>query len=34
MPAFGHDGMLKPDEIATVADYVRSLSGLPTAQGL
>jgi cytochrome c oxidase cbb3-type subunit III len=33
MPAFGHDGLLKPDEISTVADYVRSLSGLPTAQG-
>jgi cytochrome c oxidase cbb3-type subunit 3 len=33
MPAFGHDGLLKPDEISTVADYVRSLSGLPTTQG-
>jgi len=31
MPAFGRDGTLKPDEISTVADYVRSLSGLPTA---
>ena len=30
MPAFGRDGLLKPDEISTVADYVRSLSGLPT----
>jgi len=33
MPAFGRDGMLKPDEISTVADYVRSLAGLPTAPG-
>ena len=33
MPAFGKDGMLKPDEIVTVANYVRSLSGLPTRQG-
>jgi cytochrome c oxidase cbb3-type subunit 3 len=31
MPAFGRDGTLKPTEISTVADYVRSLSGLPTA---
>jgi len=30
MPAFGRDGMLKRNEIAAVADYVRSLSGLPT----
>ena len=30
MPSFGKDGILKPDEISTVADYVRSLSGLPT----
>ena len=29
MPAFGRDGILKPAEIADVADYVRSLSGLP-----
>lgn len=29
MPAFGRDGMLKRAEIETVADYVRSLSGLP-----
>ena len=28
MPAFGRDGMLKRAEIETVADYVRSLSGL------
>ena len=27
MPAFGKMGMLKPDEIVTVANYVRSLSG-------
>jgi len=33
MPAFGRDGMLKSDDIATVADYVRSLSGLPTKPG-
>src|SRR6202022_1289752 len=25
MPAFGRDNMLKPDEIVTVANYVRSL---------
>lgn len=30
MLAFGKDGILKKDEIATVANYVRSLSGLPT----
>jgi cytochrome c oxidase cbb3-type subunit 3 len=29
MPAFGRDGMLKRAEIETVADYARSLSGLP-----
>jgi cytochrome c oxidase cbb3-type subunit 3 len=29
MPAFGRDGMLKRVEIEAVADYVRSLSGLP-----
>ena len=33
MPAFGRDGMLKRDEISAVADYVRSLSGLPTDAG-
>ena len=33
MPAFGRDGMLKRDEISTVADYVRSLSGLPAEPG-
>jgi cytochrome c oxidase cbb3-type subunit 3 len=30
MLAFGRDGILKPDEIVTVANYVRSLSGLST----
>jgi cytochrome c oxidase cbb3-type subunit 3 len=33
MLAFGKDGVLKPDEIVSVANYVRSLSGLPTRQG-
>jgi len=33
MLAFGRDGMLKNDEIVTVANYVRSLSGLPTSPG-
>lgn len=33
MLAFGRDGVLKNDEIVTVANYVRSLSGLPTAPG-
>jgi cytochrome c oxidase cbb3-type subunit III len=33
MPAFGRDGILKRDEIVTVANYVRSLSGLPTRPG-
>ena len=33
MPAFGRDGTLKPDQISAVADYVRSLSGLPTEKG-
>ncbi len=33
MLAFGKDGILKRDEIGTVANYVRSLSGLPTRQG-
>jgi len=31
MPAFGKDGVLKKDEISTVADYVLSLSGKGTA---
>jgi cytochrome c oxidase cbb3-type subunit 3 len=30
MPAFGRHSMLKRNEIAAVADYVRSLAGLPT----
>ncbi|HEY8334083.1 MAG TPA: cytochrome-c oxidase, cbb3-type subunit III [Tardiphaga sp.] len=33
MLAFGRDGILKKPEIVTVANYVRSLSGLPTAPG-
>lgn len=33
MLAFGRDGILKPDEIVTVANYVRSLSGLSTGPG-
>lgn len=33
MLAFGKDGILKKDQIVTVANYVRSLSGLPTAAG-
>jgi cytochrome c oxidase cbb3-type subunit 3 len=33
MLAFGKDGVLKPDQIVTVANYVRSLSGLSTSQG-
>jgi len=33
MPAFGRDGILKPDQISAVADYVRSLSGLPAEPG-
>jgi cytochrome c oxidase cbb3-type subunit 3 len=33
MLAFGKQGILKPAEIVTVANYVRSLSGLPTAAG-
>ena len=33
MPAFGRDGLLKLTEISIVADYVRSLSGLPTTPG-
>lgn len=33
MLAFGRDGTLKTDEIVTVANYVRSLSGLSTAAG-
>src|ERR1700737_1932054 len=33
MLAFGRDGILKSGEIVTVANYVRSLSGLPTGSG-
>ncbi len=33
MLAFGQQGILKPAEIVTVANYVRSLSGLSTAAG-
>ncbi len=33
MPAFGRDNILKPDQISTVADYVRSLSGLSVEKG-
>jgi cytochrome c oxidase cbb3-type subunit 3 len=29
MPAFGRDGMLKRADIETVADYARSIAGLP-----
>ena len=29
MPAFGRDGMMKRGDIETVADYVRSIAGLP-----
>ncbi len=34
MLAFGKDGMLKRDEIVAVANYVRSLSGLPLRSGV
>ena len=33
MLAFGKDGILKPAEVVTVANYVRSLAGLPTSAG-
>jgi len=33
MLAFGKDGLLKPAEIVSVANYVRELAGLPTRQG-
>ncbi len=33
MLAFGKEGVLKKDQIVTVANYVRALSGLPTAAG-
>jgi cytochrome c oxidase cbb3-type subunit 3 len=31
MPAFGRDKVLKPEDISAVADFARSLSGLPAA---
>jgi cytochrome c oxidase cbb3-type subunit 3 len=34
MVGFGKDGLLKRDEIVAVANYVRSLSGLPTRPGV
>src|SRR5258708_10296725 len=33
MLAFGKDGILKQDQIVSVANYVRSLSGLSTSAG-
>jgi cytochrome c oxidase cbb3-type subunit 3 len=33
MPAFGKDGTLKADEVKNVAQYTRSLSGLPNEGG-
>jgi cytochrome c oxidase cbb3-type subunit 3 len=33
MLAFGKEGVLKQEQIVTVANYVRSLSGLSTSQG-
>jgi cytochrome c oxidase cbb3-type subunit III len=33
MLAFGKEGVLKQDQIVTVANYVRALSGLPTRPG-
>src|SRR6185369_12246925 len=33
MPAFGRDGILKGEEILTVASYVRSLASLSTRAG-
>jgi cytochrome c oxidase cbb3-type subunit III len=33
MPAFGRDNILKANEISAVADYARTLSGLPAEQG-
>jgi cytochrome c oxidase cbb3-type subunit 3 len=33
MLAFGRDGVLKKEEVVTVANYVRALSGLSTAPG-
>ncbi len=34
MPAFGRDNILKANEISAVADYARSLSGLPAEKGV
>jgi cytochrome c oxidase cbb3-type subunit 3 len=34
MPAFGKDGILKPEEIREVANYVRTLAGLEPEQGV
>jgi cytochrome c oxidase cbb3-type subunit III len=34
MPAFGKDGLLKRDEIVTLANYVRVLAGLPARPGI
>ena len=34
MPAFGKDGILKPEEIREVANYVRTLDGLEPEQGV
>ena len=34
MPAFGKDGILKPEEIREVANYVRTLDGLAPEQGV
>ncbi len=33
MPSFGREGILKPEEISSVADYVRTLSGNAPASG-
>jgi cytochrome c oxidase cbb3-type subunit 3 len=33
MPAFGREGMLKPNQISAAADFVRSLSGLAVEKG-
>ena len=34
MPAFGKDGILKPEQIQQVVSYVRTLSGLEPEQGV
>jgi len=34
MPAFGKDGILKPEEIRQVANYVRTIDGLEPEQGV